>query len=240
MASYTLAQLRTLAKQESDNVNASFISDAEWNRYIQGSFNELYGLIVEAYGEEYFAQTPSAGYTFTTDGTNDKYALPALFFKLRAVDVRVQGSTQWVGLKQFTMAQRNVFSGNTTSIPMAGQTVRLLYTPLPTLPAVDADTIDGVNGWEEYVIIDAAMKALAKEEADVTTLMARKAAMMRRLEAETENRNSGEPHVIANTLGRGASGMMYRLDGGNLWLIGGSMPGWAPYGDRSGDGWGYF
>ena len=50
MASYTLAQLRTLAKQESDNVNASFISDAEWNRYIQGSFNELYGLIVEAYG----------------------------------------------------------------------------------------------------------------------------------------------------------------------------------------------
>ncbi len=240
MASYTLAQLRTLAKQESDNVGQSFVSDAEWNSYIQRSYNELYGLIVEAYGDDYFAQTPSAGYTFTTDGVNERFALPAAFFKLRAVDVQVQGSTQWVGLKPFTLAERNRFSGNTTSVPQAGQTLRLLYTPLPTLPTVDADTIDGVNGWEEYIIADACIKALRKEEADITSFLAAKQALKTRLEAEAENRDSGLPHRISDTLFKGAGGMMYRLDGGNLWLIGGAMPGWAPFGDGAGDGWGYF
>lgn len=237
MATYTLANLRTLAKQESDNVNQSFISDAEFNRYIQGSYNELFGLIVEAYGDDYFVQTPSAGYQFTTDGVNNRYALPAAFFKLRGVDLQVQTPNQWTTLKPFTMAERNRLSGQNSNIPMAGQVLQVLYTPLPTLPAQDADTIDGVNGWEEYVIIDAAMKALAKEEADVSVLMARKQAMIRRLEAETQNRDSGMPHHIADTLFRARNGMRYRLDGGNIWLVGnstGPQGDWDEYGNGNG------
>lgn len=238
MAAYTLAQLRTLARQESDNVGQSFVSDAEFNRYIQGSYNELYALIVESYGDEYYVQTPSAGYTFTTDGTNSRFALPSAFFKLRGVDLQVQTSGQWVTLRPFRMSERNRYSMFANSVPQSGQTVRILYTPLPTLPTADSDTIDGVNGWEEYVIIDAALKALAKEEADVSAMMARKAAMIRRLEGETANRDSGSAGRISDTLFSGARGMMYRLDGSNIWLIGGTIPGWG-YGDWGADmaGW---
>ena len=232
MALYTLANLRTLARQESDNTNSTFVSDAEFNRYIQGSYNELYGLIVEAYGDDYFIQTPSAGYQFTTDGTNSRFALPAAFFKLRGVDLQTQTPSQWTTLKPFTMAERNRLSGYSSPIPMAGQVLQVLYTPLPTLPTQDADTIDGVNGWEEYIIIDAAIKALRKEEADVSALMAAKRDMIRRLESETQNRDSGMPHRVSDTSLRSRGGMRYRLDGSNLWLIGNNTGPWSEWDER--------
>jgi len=34
----TLLQLRDRCKQESDNVNSSFITDAEWTTYINASY----------------------------------------------------------------------------------------------------------------------------------------------------------------------------------------------------------
>ena len=64
----TLLQLRTLCKYESDNVGASFISDAEWTYYINASYQELYGKIVQSFGNDYFVQAPATGYTFTKIG----------------------------------------------------------------------------------------------------------------------------------------------------------------------------
>jgi hypothetical protein len=65
----TLLQIRDLCKQESDMVNSSFLSDAEWNSYINQSYYELYDLLVQKYGNDYFVQTP---YTFITDGVSKK------------------------------------------------------------------------------------------------------------------------------------------------------------------------
>lgn len=234
----TLLQLRTRCKQESDSVGQSFVSDAEWNSYIVASYQELYGLIVQAYGDDYYVQSPSTGFLITTTGLTNFFALPTDFFKLLGVDLQVtQGN--WVTLKPFMFSERNQFTLNNNSFPMAGQTVRVFYVPLPTLPAVDADTIDGVNGWEEYIVIDAAMKAMAKEESDVSVLMARKGAIIDRLNAETENRDAGSPQRVANVWGRGSRGMMYRLNGNSLWLIGNGQPALGPFGDWSDEqvGW---
>lgn len=68
----------------------------------------------------------------------------------------------------------------------------------------DTDILDGVNGWEEYVTIDAAIKALRKEESDTSILMAEKAAMMKRILDSAPNRDAGQPDFISNT--RNASG----------------------------------
>ena len=234
----TLLQLRDRAKQESDNVNSSFLTDAEWNTNINASYQELYGLIVQAFGNDYFTQSPATGYTFTTTGTTSFFALPSDFFKLLGVDLQISSPGNWVSLKPFPFAERNIFSVSNTQFPMAGQTIRILYVPLPTLMVADVDTIDGVNGWEEYIVIDAAMKALAKEESDVSVLMARKAAIIDRLNSEVENRDAGSPYVVADVIGRRSLGMRYRLNGPNLWLIGNGQPGWGPDGDWGGlGGW---
>lgn len=231
----TLGELKTRAKQESDNVNATFIADAEWNTMLNSSYFELYGLIVQCFGNDYFTQTPTSGYTFITDGTNDHFALPTDMFKLLGVDLRISAPNQWVGLKPFAFAERNRLSITNSLIPMAGQTIRLLYVPRPTLMVQDSDFMDGVNGWEEYIVIDTCIKALAKEESDVSVFMARKQAFTERLNAEVENRDAGSPAVIADVIGRRARAMQYRLNGSNIWLIGNGMPGWGPYGDWGAD-----
>lgn len=224
----TLLLLRTRCKEESDNVGSSFISDAEWDRYIGASYQELYGLIVQAFGNDYFTQTPATGYTFVTSGTASLFPLPSDFFKLLGVDLQVGGTGNWISLKPFPMAERNMFSLSNNQFPMGGQTVRLLYVPTLTLPTQDPDIIDGVNGWEEYIVVDAAMKALAKEESDVSVMMARKQALIERLNSEVENRDAGMPATIADITGRRSQGMRYRINGPNIWLIGnGQADPWA-------------
>lgn len=239
----TLAQLRERAQQESDMVNSEFVSSAaggEWTNYINAAYTELYGLLVQAFGNDYYTQTPSTGYTFTTDGINQFFALPADLFKLLGVDVLYGNANQWVGLKPFAFGDRNKFSWINTPIPAAGQTVRLFYVPKLTQLAADADaTIDLQNDWEEYIVIDAAMRAVAKEESDVSVLLSRKAAITQRLEAEAENRDAGMPASIVDSRGRTDPGMCYRLNGGKLWLIGWNIRGWpGPDWDLApGQGW---
>lgn len=234
----TLQDLRDNCKQESDNVGQSFVSDAEWNAYIQRSYLELYGQIVQAFGNDYFTQSPAPGYTFVTDGVKQFFALPADFFKLLGVDLQVNSPGQYISLKPFAFGDRNRLSSFSSQIPMAGQTLRLFYVPRATPPTSDTDIIDGINGWEEYIVIDACIKALAKEESDVSVFMARKQEFKARLDSEIENRDAGSPAHIVDVLGRRARGMEYRLNGNNLWLIGGATPGWAPYGDWGGDAYG--
>lgn len=234
----TLLQLRDRAKQESDNVGQSFVTDAEWNGYLAASYQELYGLIVTAFGNDYFTQTPATGYTFVTDGINEHFALPADFFKLLAVDIRLSAPNYWVALKPFQMSERNDFGYLGTMIPMAGQTLRLLYVPRAITLTNDADVVDGVNGWEEYLIVDACIKALTKEESDVTAFGARKAGLLERLQGEITNRDAGSPACVADVQRRRGRSMRYRLNGNYLWLRGNGMPAWGPdgAGNDFGDG----
>jgi hypothetical protein len=80
-------------------------------------------------------------------------------------------------------------------VPSTTQTLKLWYVPAQTPMTDTADTLDGVNGWEEYVVIDAAMKALIKEESDVSALMAQKEAIKRRIESMSQNRDAGMPET---------------------------------------------
>jgi hypothetical protein len=236
----TLLQLRDRCKYESDNVGQSFVSDTEWNTYIQASYQELYGLIVEAFGNDYFTQSPASGYTWTTDGINQFFALPTDFYKLLGVDLQISAPNYWVSLKPFAFQERNKLSVTNTLIPMAGQNLRMFYVPrCPTL-AADGDVVDGVNGWEEYIIVDACIKALAKEESDVSVFAARKQGLVQRIQNETEARDAGASGLVADVQGRRARAMQYRINGNQIWLIGNGMPGYGPYGDWGNDtayGW---
>lgn len=229
----TLLELRTAAKQRSDMVNSLFVSDAEWNSYINQSYFELYDLLVQKYGNDYYVAAPLK---IPMDGTSLTYALPdgvlysgaAPFYKLLGVDLLLAGNASGnngaVTLKQFNFAERNRYAvpnfqsfygvtnlrfrlqGNNiwfTPVPQGGQTVQLWYVPRMTTLVNDTDTADGVSGWTEYIIVDAAIKAMQKEESDVTVLFAQKQALVARIEAAAENRNAGSPATVADS--RGAS-----------------------------------
>lgn len=85
----------------------------------------------------------------------------------------------------------------------------------------DSTLFDGISGWEEYVVIDAAMKAMGKEESDVSLLLARKSAMLARINDMAEARDAGEPMTVSdsrnNNLSWGESGTGWDGSGGNAW-----------------------
>lgn len=230
----SLYEIRKTAQQRADRVNSNFVTQPEWNTYINQSAFELYDLLVTLY-EDYFV-APVA--RFVTSGTTNLYALPdgvtsftgadgnsfvaRPFYKMLGVDCGLQGGVNAnVSLKKFEFIARNryvypnitstflgvfnmqyrIMGSNLQIIPTpgSGQTISLWYIPRLTQLLADTDMLDGVSGWTEYVIVDAAIKALNKEESDVSALMAEKAQLMKRIEESGMNRDAGQPDTISAT-----------------------------------------
>jgi hypothetical protein len=242
----TLLELRDRAKEESDNVGQAFVSDAEWNKRINNSYKELYGLLVEKFGDHYFSKSPPQ--SILTDGLNQEFALASDFFKLLLVEVQVSAPQQWVTLKPLaSLADKNTVSYFNTSVPAAGQTVRVWYAPRVVPLLVDADaTVDAIdiNGWDEYIVVDACIVSVAKEESEVSVFVGRKQALLDRIEHEAGNRDASNPTRIVDVLGKRARSMQYMLMGSNILLVGGATPGWyygaGDWGPHDFDeGWGF-
>lgn len=147
------------------------------------------------------------------------------FYKLWGVDLGLSlGSNAWVTLHKFDAIQRNRFVypqltstylgvwdlryrlvGNTlyfTPTPSGSQFIRVWYIPRLVQPLQDTDLIDGISGWTEYVVVDAAIKALQKEESDVSVLAAQKMMLIKRIEESAMNRDVGQPDTISPTRNR--------------------------------------
>jgi hypothetical protein len=214
----TLLQLRTALRQRTDTENSTFFSDAELNSYLNQSYFELYDILVQKFGDNYYVQTP---YTITTDGTNDQYSLPSDFYKLLGVDLALSNSLDsFVTIQPFNFSDRNKYAvpnfqsfyGVTnlryrlngsqiwfTPIPASGQTVKVWYVPKMTTLTSDTDTVDGVSGWTEYIIVDAAIKVMQKQQDDPSVFLNQKAGLLQRIESAAENRDAGSPATVADT-----------------------------------------
>lgn len=204
----TLATLRTRVRQQADQESSTFISDSELNSYINNSAAELHGLLCTLYEDYYLTSS-----TFTLTSSNT-YSVPAAFFKLRGLDYSNAGS--WITVPRFSFEERNrwaerysrgdlevwrayrLMQGSICILPeddYAG-TYRLWYLLNYTAMTGDSDTLSDLMGWDEYVVVDAAIKCLQKEESDASLLMARKDGLRRRIESEAANRDASGPERI--------------------------------------------
>lgn len=161
------------------------------------------------------------------------------FYKLAGVDCGLDNNgNAWVTLNKFEFIGRNkyvypnisstflgVFNlqyrlvGNTLMFiptPSGNQIMRVWYHPRLKQLLQENDILDGISGWTEYVVVDAAIKAMSKEESDTTSLMNRKMALKQRIEESAVNRDAGQPDTISDT--RSASQR------------------WGSYGSPGGDG----
>lgn len=222
----SLGELRLHAQQRADRVNSNFVTLPEWNYYINQSYYELYDLLITTYEDYYVAPRLSFatdGTSFQYDLPNGQnYAGAQALYKLYGVDLGLDSSTNaWVTLKKFDFISRNrfVFPQLTTSllgvfnlryrlignkinfipIPSGNQTIGLWYFPRLTTLLQDTDVMDGISGWTEYVIVDAAIKALTKEESDTQALKMEKMELKRRIEESATNRDAGQPDTISDT-----------------------------------------
>lgn len=209
MAAVTLTTLRSRVRERADMVNSTFLTDTadSMDALINEAAQELHELLVLNYGEDYAVASAS---TSTVAGTS-AYALPADFMKLLGVDL-VMGADEVYDLQRFNFKERNVYRGASVwgglSLPryhVEGSNVRLYPTPSGTynltfwyVPAIallvdGTDEVDFPNGWERYLVLLAAIKALHKEETDTRDLERELGAMKMQLIAVTESRDAGTP-----------------------------------------------
>jgi hypothetical protein len=215
----SLGSIRDTVRQRCDMVASEFVTDDELDGWINASAYELYDLLVQKFSPGSYYVAPE--YTFTADGSSDGYDLPDDLYKLLGVDLQLAADS-WVTVKPFTFAERNRYAypnvqsatipancryrlmGSQllfTPRPTAGQVFRLWYVPKMTRLSVDTDVLEGVSGWEEYVVVDVCIKALTKEESDPSVFLAQKAALLQRIESAAENRDAGSPATVADSQG---------------------------------------
>lgn len=220
----TLGNLRLEAQQRSDLVNSSNITTQEWNTYISNSYKWLYNLLLQKFGNDYFIADP---YTYTTTGEVDEttgaqtFPLPDDFYKLMRVEIALNPSdpNSWVTLKKFQSIQANLYNfpnvytfygitnlryrlwgSNLQIVPIAaaGQTIRIWYSPRPDQLISDVQIVDGFADYEELIITDVCIKALTKQEQDVSVYAAQKNLMLKQIEEAAENRDVGLPETVSD------------------------------------------
>lgn len=165
---------------------------------------------------------PDGATSFVNGITGASGYIAPSFYKLKGVDLGLNtANNAWVTVNKFSFADRNKFVyPNTASTiygvfnlqyrlignniefiptPSSGQQLRIWYIPrLPQLLKDTDLTTSSISGWIEYVIVDAAIKALQKEESDVTILMAQKEALRIRIEGTASNRDTGQPDRVSD------------------------------------------
>jgi len=83
-------------------------------------------------------------------------------------------------------------------------TATVWYIPHAPQLVTDAQVWNGFNGWEEYVVIDSAIKCIEKEEGDISALLTRKNGLEQRIKMMSQARDQGFPERITDAGGLGS------------------------------------
>jgi hypothetical protein len=145
------------------------------------------------------------------------------FYKALGVDFNLAGIT--FRLKPYMFSERNAYANPfyiNTALPNVFYKIqdgRINFIPASTISGTatlwyvpEAKTFDSDDtteqildveprlrvGWEEYVILDGAIKCLMKEESDVKLLVQMKGAQIDRIFRALQNKDAGEPLRISD------------------------------------------
>lgn len=206
-----LVMLRNRMLQRANLENSRLISTEEATDYINQAWSMVYEILVQT--DESYSTT---SIVYNTTNSVATYPLPSDFYKERGVDVNFSGII--IDAKRFMFSERNLYQspsiwtegspiafnivGNNLVLyptPQGAFIVTLWYAPTPTLLAQDTDTIDGIAGYEEGVILDGAVRCRQKEGIDGSDLTRARDAEMLRIRSMAKSRITSQPPRINRT-----------------------------------------
>jgi hypothetical protein len=176
-----LSQLIVRVRQRSNIEGATaFITDPELTDYINGSIADWYDMVrLSTFGGQYYRNT----FPITTVGGVSAYALPSNMASVISVDASL-GSTQPISCIRYQEEQRNWFklltlfgwfvnqavwyqlqgaNINFAPVPQSAFAVVINYVPTAPILSQPTDQLDSINGWDEWIVLDAAIKCLVKD-----------------------------------------------------------------------------
>lgn len=216
--SVTLLDLKTRIRERADQQNSGFIQDSELVTLINESCQTLYDLLIAQYGEEYYTSPIPSQITLIAG--QKVYSLPADFYKVRGVDLNIGGEA--ITLKKFSFSERNKYNGSYAVHSGLANGVRLQYRiiknklvinqqdtasgyfdlwyiPRFTKLVADIDEMEDFNGWEKFVVIDAAIKCKHKGEESTTDLFKELALIRQDIKSASRERDIGSSERVGDS-----------------------------------------
>ena len=187
---------------------------------INCGLQELYDLIIEVQDQDWYLSSVS----FSTVPNTDTYAIGSGqaipitdFYRMRGLDITF-GQNIVISARPFMWSERNRYKwysgwlytqpvfyrliGNALKLmpaPNGSFSLTMWYTPIfePLLVNL-TDTFDGIDGFEEYAVLSAAIKLLTKQEQfeHAQSLMAERALVKARVLGMVQNRDAENPERV--------------------------------------------
>ena len=177
---YLLSTLETRARTLADLTGSSFVTSTEALALLNSSLQDLYDITIDA-GEDYVGQQASSQISIVS-GT-EKYSLPTDFYKLLKVFLVEEGER--IPMERFLLNDMG-------PSPTSSGTTDMWYVPLLTPLASSGALPAWVQyGWEEYIIMGAAIAMRQKAEEDCSTLMSMLAKKEANIRASLTSRDQG-------------------------------------------------
>ncbi len=204
----TVDQARRYADQETLSPAADFTTDAgDFLALFTFAQRRLLDLVIASDGAELIA---------TSTTLNAPYLVPADFYHLIAVERRDSDPTYWRTLNLANFHERNFYrdvefpSYRILNAPGVGPAItlfpanaapgelRLWYVPLHALPWTLGDSYDAYGGWDDYVALDMAIAAVAKEDRDTSALRTMLGDATKRVKQSCQSTALTTPEKIAD------------------------------------------
>ncbi len=205
---FTVAQIKEQIRQRADMERTNYIEDDELLSYINGSLAAFWDILVNV--AEGFALNSIA---FNATTTSDTYQLPASLLRIEKVELELNGvwktldSVPYARINEvstvnasrsmpFLYARKGLYQIVLRPAPTGTHPCRLSYVERAPILSSDDDIIDGINGWEQYIVVDCAIKCKDKEETSTVVLQAERDDMIKRLKESMAFRDESTTYGI--------------------------------------------
>lgn len=221
----TLLELRTRIRQLTDTENDNHITDAELTEWVNKGIRVLAGKVIEADPDFYITDTTLTTVAGTTeyDFTDGTAFSPtaANFRSIRGVDFPTGGltyrlksypynertrrlayTTSGFGLPRYRVARNDTDGSGARllfDIDPGANTYTVHYLPVPTELSADGDLLDGVMGFDDYVIAYAAARVRRKSDEDPSMELADMARVEKQILHEGKHRHQDGMERISRT-----------------------------------------
>ena len=219
----TLATLRTQCRDRFE-ISSDQVTDSTLNAWINAGYFKLYNHLLRHAPDWYVSSDTQS----LTSGTRS-YNLPSGCFRVRRVDL-LDGANQ-VSLQTYAFAEENVLQRASVATRssyrycVSGSTIRIAplptenitngltvwHNPAPATLSADGDTIDGVSGWEEFIILDVGIRTYHKLDWDSVPLVMERKDIIDLIKSLASTKDAANPKRIRDTVGETG------LGGGDPW-----------------------
>lgn len=203
----SLSSVRTRIRQRSGNEHTSgaFVTDTELNGLINVVYKDLFGTLVDC-----SLQRSEDTHEITANAATE-YSLPSDMYALLNVYRVVDGARIRLSRHSDRLKPGSSDTGDASSYRIRGGDIVFFptpasgdyevdYIPVPGDLVADADQLDGVLSWEEYIVHDVAGKVLTKEGSldEAGVCFRERDRILRRIEDQALRADFTESRVVEN------------------------------------------